>query len=141
MDDPQHESIEAVLAMAAGGGRIAVVGISQNPERPSNEMASYLLRQGFKISLVNPNITTVFGLPCFPDLQALGEPPDVVDVFRRSEDAGAVVDEVIAVGARAVWLQEGVIDESAADRARAAGLLVVMDRCILKEHSRGRAIP
>jgi len=128
--------IEGVLD---GLTTVAVVGISADPSRPSNEVASYLIRQGFKVSLVNPRIETVFELPCYPDLKSIPEPVEVVDVFRRSAEAGAVVDEAIAIGAKAVWLQEGVIDEAAAARARGAGLLVVMDRCILKEHARRAA--
>ncbi|HEY2773352.1 MAG TPA: CoA-binding protein [Candidatus Binatia bacterium] len=133
MNDPQQPAIDAILSMMR---HIAVVGISENPQRPSNEVAGYLIRQGFKVSLVNPLYQSVFGIPCHPDLHAVPEPVDVVDVFRRSAEAGAAVDEAIAIGARAVWLQEGVIDEDAAARARSAGLLVVVDRCILKEHHR-----
>lgn len=132
----QQQDIEAILSRL---GRIAVVGVSADPSRPSNEVASYLLRQGFTITPVNPILTDVFSLACYPDLRSVPEPVDVVDVFRRSSEAGVVVDEAIAIGARAVWLQEGVIDEAAAARARAAGLLVVMDRCILKEHARWAA--
>lgn len=135
MDD-QQTAIDAILDLAR---HVAVVGISDNPGRPSNEVASYLLRQDFKVSPVNPNLTTVLGQACFPDLRSVPDPVDVVDVFRRSAEAGAVVDEAIAIGARAVWLQEGVVDEGAAARARQAGLLVVMDRCILKEHARRAA--
>lgn len=134
--DPQQNDIETILSLASNGVHIAVVGISDNPARPSNEVASYLIAQGFKVSLVNPNLQNVFSLPCWPDLRSVPDGVDIVDVFRRSEAAGVVVDEAITVGARAVWLQEGVIDEAAAARARAAGLAIVMDRCILKEHSR-----
>jgi len=118
---------------------VAVVGISADPSRPSNEVASYLIRNNFKVSLVNPLLETVLGLPCYPDLKSVPGPVEVVDVFRRSEEAGPVVDAAIAIGAKAVWLQEGVIDEAAASRARDAGLLVVMDRCMLKEHARRAA--
>jgi uncharacterized protein len=134
--DEQAETIERILSTMT---RVAVVGISADPSRPSNEVAEYLIRQNFKVSLVNPLVETVFDRPCFPDLASLPEPVEIVDVFRKSGDAGAVVDQAIAAGARAVWLQEGVVDEAAAARARAAGLLVVMDRCILKEHTRRRA--
>jgi uncharacterized protein len=119
--------------------RIAVVGISANPARPSNEVASYLVRQNFTVLPVNPQIPEVFGAAVYPTLRDVPGPVDVVDVFRRSSEAGAVVDEAIAIGAKAVWMQEGVVDEAAAARARAAGLHVVMDRCILKEHGRRRA--
>jgi len=135
MTEPEREIDEILSTMQ----HIAVVGISDNPARPSNEVASYLLKHGFRISFVNPMLKEVFGMACKPDLGTVDGPVDVVDVFRRSEEAGAVVDEAIAIGARAVWLQEGVIDEAAAERARAAGLLVVMDRCIEKEHARRMA--
>jgi len=138
MDD-QDETIETILRRLdrlGASGHVAVVGLSDKPERPSNEVAAYLIRQGFQVSPVNPVLETVFGLRCHPALEAVPGPVDVVDVFRRSEEAGAIVDEAIAIGAWAVWLQEGVVDEAAGFRARQAGLLVVMDRCILKEHAR-----
>jgi predicted CoA-binding protein len=116
--------------------RVAVVGISADPNRPSHEVASYLARVGYEILPVNPTLTSWEGLPCAPNLAAVPPPLEVVDIFRRSEQAGAVVDEAIAHGARAVWMQLGVIDPAAAARARAAGLLVVMDRCMLREHRR-----
>jgi predicted CoA-binding protein len=115
---------------------VAVVGVSAEPSRPSNEVAGYLIRQGFNVYLVNPMIERLFDRPVYPDLASVPAPVEVVDVFRRSEDAGAVVDQAIAVGAKAVWMQEGVIDEAAAERARSAGLTVVMDRCMLKEHAK-----
>ena len=93
-------------------------------------------RQGYRVIPVNPNETSVFGEKAFPDLSAVPEKIDLVDVFRRSDEAGKAVDEAIAVGAKAVWLQEGVLDDAAAQRAVDAGLLVVMDRCWLKEHIR-----
>jgi len=114
----------------------AVVGCSANPNRPSHSVTGTLLRYGFEVTPVNPREREVFGLPAYPDLaaaaaaaNAAGRPIEVVDIFRRADLAGVHVDEAIAIGARAVWLQLGVIDEAAAGRARAAGLLVVMDRC------------
>ncbi len=95
-------------------------------------------RSGYRVIPVNPNETSVFGEKAYPDLSAVPEKFDLVDVFRRSEEAGQAVDDAIAVGAKAVWLQEGVIDKDAAQRALDAGLLVVMDRCWLKEHFRAR---
>lgn len=118
---------------------IAVVGLSSNPGRASNSVSQYMQRQGYKIIPVNPNETEVLGEPAFPTLEAAaGEAGtvDLVNVFRRSEEAGAVVDEAIRIGARAVWLQDGVVDEAAARRALEAGLLVVMDDCILRRHAR-----
>jgi predicted CoA-binding protein len=116
--------------------RVAVVGISADASRPSHEVACYLRAAGYEILPVNPRLTAWEDLPCAPTLHAAPPPVEVVDIFRRSDRAGAVVDEAIAVGARAVWMQIGVIDPAAAARARAAGLLVVMDRCMLRDHVR-----
>lgn len=115
---------------------IAVVGLSSNPMRPSYGVTQYMQRQGYRIIPVNPNETEVLGEKSYPELADVSEQIDLVDVFRRSDEAGRVVDEAIRIGAKAVWLQEGVIDLTAAERALDAGLLVVMDRCILKEHIR-----
>lgn len=115
---------------------IAVVGLSSDPSRPSNSVAGYMTRQGYKVIPVNPNETSVLGEKAYPDLFAVPEKIDLVDVFRRPDEAGKAVDEAIAVGAKAVWMQEGVIDSAAAQRALDAGLMVVMDRCWLKEHIR-----
>ena len=117
---------------------IAVVGLSSDPSRASNSVSGYMRRQGYRVIPVNPNETSVFGEKSYPDLSAVPEKIDLVDVFRRSDEAGKAVDEAIAVGAKAVWLQEGVIDVDAAQRAVAAGLMVVMDRCWLKEHIRAQ---
>lgn len=115
---------------------IAVVGLSSDPSRPSHGVASYMRRRGYTVIPVNPNETEVFGDKSYPSLADVPEKIDLVDIFRRSDEAGKAVDEAIAVGAKAVWLQEGVIDEAAAARALDAGLLVVMDRCWLKDHLR-----
>ena len=115
---------------------IAVVGLSSDPSRPSHGVSGYMRRQGYNVIPVNPNETEVFGEKAYPDLSAVPDKIDLVDVFRRSDEAGKAVDQAIAVGAKAVWLQEGVIDLDAAQRALDAGLLVVMDRCWLKEHVR-----
>ena len=115
---------------------IAVVGLSSDPSRASNSVSGYMRRQGYRVIPVNPNETSVFGEKSYPDLFAVPEKIDLVDVFRRPDEAGKAVDEAIAVGAKAVWMQEGVIDSAAAQRAVDAGLMVVMDRCLLKEHIR-----
>ena len=115
---------------------IAVVGLSSSSWRPSHGVAAYMKRVGYRIIPVNPNETEVLGEKAHASLGDLSGPIDLVDIFRRSEEAGAAVDAAIAIGAKAVWLQEGVIDEAAAQRALNAGLLVVMDRCWLKEHAR-----
>ncbi|VXC54163.1 CoA-binding protein [Sphingomonas sp. 8AM] len=110
---------------------IALVGASDRPIRPSNGVMATLQGHGYRVIPVNPQITGahVHGEFVFRDLDQLGDPIDMVDIFRRSSEAGAVVDQAIAIGAKAVWLQLGVIDEAAAARAEAAGLKVVMDRC------------
>ena len=115
---------------------IAVVGLSSDSWRPSNSVSAYMRRVGYRVIPVNPNETEVFGEKAYPDLFAVPGKIDLVDVFRRPSEASKAVDEAIAVGAKAVWLQEGVIDREAAQRALDAGLLVVMDRCWLKEHLR-----
>ncbi len=110
----------------------AVVGCSPDPARDSHGVARFLQRRGLRVVPVRPGVDEVLGERCFAslaDVAAAGIAVDVVDVFRRSSKAGAHVDEAIAIGARAVWLQLGVVDEAAAERARAAGLDVVMDRC------------
>jgi hypothetical protein len=115
---------------------IAVVGLSSDPTRPSYGVARYLQQRGYRIIPVNPNEREVLGEPAYASLAEAPEKFDLVDIFRRSDEAGDHVDEAIRLGAKAVWLQESVIDEAAAERAAEAGLLVVMDRCILKEHMR-----
>ena len=115
---------------------IAVVGLSPNPARPSYGVARYMQQQGYRIIPVNPTVEEVLGERSYPDLASIPERVDVVDIFRRSEDVPTIVEEAIRVGASAVWMQEGVVSEEAAERARQAGLAVVMDRCILKEHKR-----
>ncbi len=129
-------SREAINKILEDCRTIAVVGLSSNPGRASNGVAGYMKREGYKIIPVNPREEQVFGEKSYPSLADVPGKIDLVDVFRRSEEAGAVVDEAIKVGAKAVWLQEGVIDTAAAQRALDAGLLVVMDRCWLKDHMR-----
>jgi predicted CoA-binding protein len=115
---------------------IAVVGLSNKKFRPSYGVAEYMQREGYRIIPVNPNETEVLGEKAYSRLEDIPEHVDIVDIFRRSEFVAPLVEEAIRRGASAVWMQEGVVDEEAAKKARAAGLAVVMDRCILKEHSR-----
>ena len=125
---------------------IAVVGLSSRDWRPSHQIAKYLQEAGYRIVPVNPNETEVLGEKAYASLEEVPESIDTVNVFRRSEYVLAVVESAIRVGAKAIWMQEGVIDNEAAQRARDAGLRVVMDRCIFKEHrewiaNRGKPAP
>lgn len=122
---------EDIKALLEGVRTIAMIGASDRPDRPSYRVMAFLQRQGYRVIPVNPQITGehVHGEFVFRDLAQIGEPIDLVDIFRRPLAAGEAVDEAIAAGAKAVWLQLGVINEEAAARAEAAGLKVVMDRC------------
>jgi uncharacterized protein len=117
---------------------IAVVGLSPDPRRPSHGVARYLQRVGYRIIPVNPHVEEVLGERAYPSLRQISQPVDVVEVFRRSEFVGPIVDDAIAIKAMAVWLQDGVIDEDAAARARASGLDVVMDDCMMRRHAQRR---
>ena len=120
-----------IKVLLEGARTIALVGASDRPDRPSYGVMATLQQHGYRVIPVNPQITGehVHGEFIFRDLSQLGDPIDIVDIFRRSDAAGAVVDDAIAAGAKAVWMQLGVIDDAAAARAEAAGLKVVMDRC------------
>jgi uncharacterized protein len=123
---PEVDDVRAILT----GTRVwAVVGCSPDPGRDSHRIASMLMRRGYVVFPVNPMASEILGERCYPTLASVPEPVEVVDVFRRSDAAGAHVDEAVQIGARAVWMQLGVVDEAAAERGRAAGLRVVMDRC------------
>jgi predicted CoA-binding protein len=115
---------------------IAVVGLSDNPDRPSYHVSAYLQSHGYRVIPVNPTVTSVLGERCYPTLKDVPEPVDLVDVFRRPDAVPEVVNDAISIGAKAIWLQEGVVHHDAAAQAEAAGLRVVMDRCILREHLR-----
>ncbi|MEE9247933.1 MAG: CoA-binding protein [Dehalococcoidia bacterium] len=109
---------------------VAVVGLSPQPSRDSYAVAQYLQSQGYRIIPVNPRIEEVLGEKSYPDLKSIPEPVDVVDVFRRPEEALPLVEQAVEIGARAVWMQKGVVNQEAAALARAAGLMVVMDMCL-----------
>ena len=113
---------------------VAVVGVSANGDKPSNVVFRYLMVQGYNVIPVNPTVDEVLGKKCYASLSAIPEKIDVVDIFRRSEDIPPIVDEAIKIGAKAVWMQEGIINKPAAKKAESAGLLVVMDKCMRKEH-------
>jgi len=133
---PEINDSETVKRILDECRTIAVVGLSGKETRPSHGVSAFMQRHGYRVIPVNPYESEVLGEKAYPSLADVPEKIDLVDVFRRSEEAGAVVDEAIAIGAKGVWLQEGVIDLAAAKRAIDAGLLVVMDRCWLKEFVR-----
>ena len=118
---------------------IAVVGLSDSPLRPSHGVAAYMQTQGYRIIPVNPAVSTVLGEKSYARLEDVPEKIDVVDVFRKADAVPEVVDAAIAVGAKVVWLQEGIVHNAAAEKARAAGLRVVQSRCMLKEHYKLKA--
>jgi predicted CoA-binding protein len=119
----------------ASARTIAVVGLSPDPRRPSYGVARYMQRVGYRIIPVNPNVGEVLGERAYASLRQIPQAVDVVEVFRRSEFVGPIVDDAIAIKARAVWLQDGVVDEDAAARARDSGLDVVMDDCMMRRHA------
>jgi len=129
----QTDVIEKILKESK---TIAVVGLSPDPARPSHGVARYLQTQGYRIIPVNPFVEEILGEKSYPDLASVPEEVDVVDIFRRSRHVPAIVEAAIAKGTSAVWMQEGIVHQEAAARAREAGLMVVMDRCMLKEHRR-----
>ena len=126
----------ALHDLLAASRTIAVVGHSDKPYRDSYGVAQYLRQSGYRVYAVNPNLRTVAGDIAYPNLRQIPDRIDIVDVFRRAEHLAHIVEEAIAIGARAVWGQFGVVDPAAAARAQAAGLIVVMDRCIKVEHHR-----
>ena len=113
---------------------VAIVGASPNPERPSNIVVRYLSEYGYHVIPVNPQAPKVEGMTSYPDLISIPEHVEVVDIFRSADEVIPIVDEAIKIGAKVVWMQEGVINEEAAARAREVGLLVVMDKCMRKQH-------
>lgn len=133
MNDPTE-----IKRLLEGSRSIAVVGLSANPSRPSHAVARYMQTQGYRIVPVNPNHQAVLGEICYPSLLDIppSTPIDLVNVFRRPDAVPLVVDQTMQIGVRAIWMQEGVIDGKAARKAEQAGLTVVMDRCLLKEHSK-----
>ena len=133
--NPSAAEIKALLQRIR---TIAVVGLSPDPDRPSYSVAMYLQSVGYRIVPVRPGGGEILGEKAYPRLSAIPFAVDAVDIFRKSSAAGGHVDEAVALGVAAVWMQEGVVDEAAAIRARDAGLFVAMDRCMLKEHRKTR---
>jgi hypothetical protein len=120
---------------------IAVVGASETSGKPSHRVFFYLLRAGFDVYPINPALKELGGRPAFPDLKSVPVKLDIVDIFRKPDSILPIVEEAITVGAKAVWMQEGIVNEEAAARARSAGLAVIMDHCIMKEHRRMMGLP
>lgn len=128
---PQSDPIAELLLHAR---TIAVIGLSCNPLRPSHGVSAYMQNHGYRIIPVNPNIAECLGEKAYASLLDVPEKIDIVNIFRRSEFVGEILDRAIELRVPAIWMQEDVIDEKAAEKARRAGIFVVMDRCILKEH-------
>ncbi len=129
-----HEDVSAAIKEILTRYRtVAIVGASPTPERPSHRVADFLKKEGFRVIPVTPNSDQVVGEKAYPDLVSVPVPVEVVNIFRRPIDVPPLVDQAIAIGAKVVWMQEGIIHTSAADKARKAGLTVVMDRCMRKE--------
>jgi predicted CoA-binding protein len=131
--NPAGEQMRTLLSRVK---TIAVVGLSPKPERPSHRIARRLQEWGYRVVPVRPGISEVLGEKAYARLAELPVKPDLVNVFRSSDQVGRVVDECIALGLPAIWIQQGIVDEAAAQRARAAGMFVVMDRCISVEYRR-----
>jgi predicted CoA-binding protein len=133
MSDPQ-KSLDDLRQILATVHTIAVVGLSPKPDRPSHSVPAYLQAQGYRIIPVNPTITEALGEKAYPSLRDIPDKVDVVEIFRRSEDVPPVVEDAIAIGAKVIWMQEGIVNEEAARRAEEAGLTVVMDACMRAVH-------
>lgn len=130
---------EQLRQMLKASKTIAVVGISNKPDRPGYTIPVYMQQQGYRIIPVNPNLTEVLGEKVYASLRDIPGPVDVVDIFRRAEDVPPIVEDAIAIGAKVVWMQLGIVNDAAAARARAAGLQVIMDTCIGETHQELRA--
>lgn len=129
----QPETIRRILNTAKN---VAIVGLSDKPQRASNFVGSYLISEGYHVIPVNPMVEEIFGRKSYPDLKSIPEPIDLVDIFRRPQDCEEIVKEAIEVGAKAVWMQLSIVNREAAKMALDAGLDVIMDRCIKMEHGR-----
>jgi uncharacterized protein len=135
MNEPQ--TMRAMLGNPPADPRtIAVIGLSANPDKPSNYVPTYMQRHGYRIFPVNPLVETVLGEKAYPALSALSIKPDVVNVFRLPKYIPAIVEEMLQLGLKNIWIQQGIINLEAAQRAEAGGIHVVMDRCIMVEHRR-----
>ncbi len=130
----QNATLEEIKSILENNKVIAVVGLSDKPDRPSYRVAHYLQQNGYRIIPVNPAIKEVLGEKAYSDLTQIPEPIDIVDIFRKPDAVPEIIAQAIALRAKVIWMQEGIVHNASADTARAAGLQVVMNKCILKEH-------
>lgn len=136
MEEFKNPADEKIREILSGSITIAVVGLSPNPSRPSYGVANYLKNKNYRIIPVNPGHPEILGEKSYPTLSDIPEKVDVVDIFRRSEHIPPIVDEAIKIKARVIWMQSGIVNRQAAQKAKEAGLDVVMDKCMYVEHSR-----
>ena len=129
-----NEHVATIRKVLRESKTIAVVGLSPKPNRPSHQVASYLMEAGYTIIPVNPGQDTILGQTCYPNLRDIPTPVDMVDIFRRQEEVVPIVEDAIGIGARFIWMQQGIVNEEAAEKAEAAGLIVIMDRCTKIDH-------
>ena len=129
-----NEYVTTICKVLRESKTIAVVGLSPKPNRPSHQVAFYLMEAGYTIIPVNPGQDTILGQTCYPNLRDIPTPVDMVDIFRRQEEVVPIVEDAIGIGARFIWMQEGIVNEEAAKKAEAAGLTVIMDRCTKIDH-------
>lgn len=129
--NPATDEIKKILTQSK---TVAIVGLSDDHEKDSNKVAKYLIDNGYNVIPVNPSKKEILGLVSYPDLKSLPESPDIVDIFRKPEAIPAIVDEAIEIGAKVVWMQLGLSNNAAAQKAREAGLLVVQSKCMMQEH-------
>ncbi len=136
MDETEtiREMLTGPADLTGPGPTVAVVGLSDNPAKPSFYVSEYMQQHGFRILPVNPALDFVLGEQCYPSLSALPVKPDIVNVFRLPKFIPAIVDEMLTLGLKNLWVQEGIVNREAAERAQANGIRVVMDRCIMVEH-------
>ncbi|MGB3649018.1 MAG: CoA-binding protein [Desulfobulbales bacterium] len=131
---PAAAQVASIRRILKDSKTIAVFGLSPKPQRPSHQVARYLMAAGYTIIPVNPGQDTILGLPCYPSLKAIPTQVDMVDIFRRPEAVLPIVEDAIAIGAKFIWMQEGIVHKEAAAKAEAAGLIVIMDRCTKIDH-------
>ena len=132
----EQATTDEIRSILSGARTVAIVGLSDDPQRYSHQVGAYLQSQGYRIIPVNPNVGEVLGEKAYPSLREVPEDADVVDIFRRPEAVPEVVDQAIEIGARAIWMQDGIVHNQAAEKARGKGIAVVMNRCMMRDHGR-----